>query len=200
VFTESLGVRVAAIRGRSAGVRRTLIRPRSRLTIRHGGSLEVTGHLDLGPAWEAGRYYPSQLVIADGGVVRVTGRVKIYTDFRIWINEGASLNFRSGYTNYGLNLSCWREISIGDECAIGEGVTIRDSDEHSLSGSSRPSSAPIVIGDRVWIGSGATILRGVQIGDGAVVAAHAVVTKDVPAHCLVAGVPAKVVRTDVEWR
>lgn len=130
----------------------------------------------------------------------MTGKVKIYTDFRIWVNEGATLKFRSGYTNYGLNLSCWQEITIGDDCAIGERVTIRDSDEHSLSGSSSSSSAPIVIGDRVWIGSGATILRGVRIGDGAVVAAHAVVTKEVPARCLVAGVPAKVVRTDVEWR
>jgi acetyltransferase-like isoleucine patch superfamily enzyme len=52
----------------------------------------------------------------------------------------------------------------------------------------------VVIGDDVWVGGNATILPGVTIGDGAVVAAGAVVTRDVPAHSVVAGVPAKVVR------
>ena len=54
--------------------------------------------------------------------------------------------------------------------------------------------APIHIGKRVWIGSNATVLPGVTIGDGAVVAAGAVVTRDVPANTVVGGVPAKVIR------
>ena len=61
-------------------------------------------------------------------------------------------------------------------------------------------SAPIMIGDHVWIGFGATILGGVTIGDGAIVAAGAVVTKDVPPKALVGGVPAKVLRSDIEWK
>lgn len=60
-------------------------------------------------------------------------------------------------------------------------------------------SAPIVIGDHVWIGMNVIVLKGVTIGEGAVVSAGSVVTKDVPPHSLVAGVPAKVVKTDVEW-
>jgi acetyltransferase-like isoleucine patch superfamily enzyme len=154
--------------------------------------------LDLGTVWEAGRYYSSQIVIARGATLCVTGRVAIYTDFRIWLNEGATFTFGSGFANYGLNLSCWEDIRIGNDCAIGERVTIRDSDEHHLTGGSGPR-APILIGNRVWIGSGSTVLRGVRIGDGAVVAAGAIVTKDVPAGCLVAGVPAKIIRADVEW-
>lgn len=55
-------------------------------------------------------------------------------------------------------------------------------------------SHPIVIGDRAWIGANATILTGVTIGENAVVAAGSVVTKDVPANCLVGGVPAKVIK------
>jgi len=55
-------------------------------------------------------------------------------------------------------------------------------------------TAPVVIKDSVWIGSGAIILRGVTIGEGAAVAAGSVVTKDVPANTLVAGVPARVIR------
>ena len=59
--------------------------------------------------------------------------------------------------------------------------------------------APIVIQDHVWLGMNVIVLKGVTIGEGAIVAAGSIVTKDVPPHCLVAGVPAKVVKTDVTW-
>ena len=55
--------------------------------------------------------------------------------------------------------------------------------------------APVKIGKRVWIGAHATVLAGVVIGDNAIVAAGAVVTKDVPANAVVAGVPAKIIKT-----
>ena len=56
------------------------------------------------------------------------------------------------------------------------------------------------IGNKVWIATNALILPGVSIGDGAIVAAGAVVTKDVPAKCMVAGVPARVIKSNVEWK
>ena len=59
--------------------------------------------------------------------------------------------------------------------------------------------APIVIGDNVWIGMGAMILKGVTIGEGSIIAAGAVVTKDVAPNTIVAGVPAKEIRKDVTW-
>ena len=55
------------------------------------------------------------------------------------------------------------------------------------------------IGNKVWIATNALILPGVTIGDGAIVAAGAVVTKDVPAKCMVAGVPARIIKENVEW-
>ena len=58
---------------------------------------------------------------------------------------------------------------------------------------------PIIIGNHVWIGMNVTILKGVRIGDGAIVAAGAVVTKDVPENTLVGGVPARVLKTDISW-
>jgi len=59
----------------------------------------------------------------------------------------------------------------------------------------RPAAAPVRIGEGVWIGCNSFIGKGVSIADGSVVAAHSVVTKDVPANCLVAGNPARVVRS-----
>lgn len=57
----------------------------------------------------------------------------------------------------------------------------------------------IRIGNKVWIATGAMILPGLKIGDGAIVAAGAIVTKDVPERCMVAGVPARVIKEKVEW-
>lgn len=60
-------------------------------------------------------------------------------------------------------------------------------------------TAPINIGNHVWIGLRAIILKGVTIGDGAVIAAGAVVTNNVPANSVVAGVPARVMSENVNW-
>lgn len=155
-----------------------------------------TGTLDLGITWPGGRTYPGHLSIRDRGRVVVDGDFRIYTGSDISVTEGATLRLGSGYANRGLNLSCFESISIGFDVAISENVTIRDSDNHHIVGSA-PATAPVVIGDGVWIGLNAVILKGVTIGPGAVVAAGAIVTRDVPARCLVGGVPARVLRTDV---
>lgn len=72
-----------------------------------------------------------------------------------------------------------------------------DTDYHCIEGS--VATKPTIIGDHVWIGNKAVILKGVTIGQGAVVAAGAVVSRDVPAHTLVAGVPAKPIKRNVKW-
>ena len=106
----------------------------------------------------------------------------------------------SGYINHNLNLSCFEKITIGNGVVISENVTVRDSDDHEIVGSTKPMTMPIAIGNHVWIGMNVTVLKGVKIGDGSIIAAGAVVTKDVPENCLIAGVPARIVKTGVQWR
>jgi acetyltransferase-like isoleucine patch superfamily enzyme len=110
-----------------------------------------------------------------------------YTDFGKNITIGKNVFF-----NIGCSFQDRGGISIGDGTMIGMNVTIATLN-HGLPSETRNVTypSPVIIGDNVWIGSNATILPGVTIGDNSVVAAGAVVTKDVPVNTVVAGVPAK---------
>lgn len=127
----------------------------------------------------------------------------MYEGAAIVVVDGGKLTLgHNSYMNESL-IQCANSITIGDDCAIAGDVLIQDTDFHPIldeNGKEKPVSKPIVIGNKVWICAKATILKGVTIGDGAIVAAGAVVTKDVPARCVVAGNPAKVVRENVIWK
>lgn len=94
-------------------------------------------------------------------------------------------------------------IRIGDGCLFGSDVDVVSSDMHSIldaaTGARINPARSVAIGDRVWVGQKATILKGVTIGSGAVIGASAVVTHDVPGNSAAAGNPARVVRTGVTW-
>ena len=113
-----------------------------------------------------------------------------YTDFGKNITIGKNVFF-----NTGCSFQDRGGITIGNGSLIGMNVTIATLN-HGLSLEIRNTTypSPVVIGENVWIGSNATILPGVTIGDNSVVAAGAVVTKVVPENTVVAGVPAKVVK------
>lgn len=102
------------------------------------------------------------------------------------------------------HITCTNKITIGDNLLTGKWVTITDNshgeftlEQLSIDPLKRPvvSKGPVIIGNNVWIGDKATILPNVSIGDGAIIAANAVVTKDVPSFSLVGGNPAKVLKT-----
>jgi len=108
------------------------------------------------------------------------------------------------------HLVCHTGILIGDDVIISWGVTIVDHDSHALAWDKRRDDvaqwkrgqkswdsvavAPVTIGNKAWIGFGVSVLKGVTVGEGAVLGARAVVTRDVPPFCVVAGNPARVVR------
>ncbi len=158
-----------------------------------------SGRLTLNAKWDKADPFKSLFFMADESRLEVNGSFDIYSGAKIYINKGATLRLGSGYINHNLNLSCFESITVGRGCVISENVTLRDSDDHTIAGSTKPITQPIVIGDHVWIGMNVTILKGVTIGSGAIIAAGAVVTKDVPENALVGGVPAKVIKTDVNW-
>lgn len=143
--------------------------------------------------------FPSIFSMGVNSSLIVNNTFFIYSGARISINDNAKLILGSGYVNHNLSLSCYKEIEIGNGVAISENVVIRDSDNHVIKNSKRSSSEKIKIGDNVWIGMNVTILKGVTIGEGSIIAAGALVNKDIPAKSLAGGVPAKVIKSNVEW-
>lgn len=110
---------------------------------------------------------------------------------------GKNLTLGKGvFINMGCSFQDTGGITIGDGSLIGHGSTLTTLN-HGMDPDRRADMhpAPVVIGKKVWLGAGVTVVPGVTIGDGAVVGAGAVVTKDVPADAIVAGVPARVIRS-----
>ncbi|WP_028351362.1 acyltransferase [Bradyrhizobium murdochi] len=109
------------------------------------------------------------------------------------------------------HLICYRSLSIGDDVIMSWGITIVDHDSHSVDWIDRRNDvrdwragrkdwekiahAPVVVSNRAWIGFNVSVLKGVTIGEGAAIGACSVVTRDVPPYTLVAGNPARVIRT-----
>lgn len=104
------------------------------------------------------------------------------------------------YTRIGIHNTIIGPVCIGNHVNLAQGITITALNHNFEDASKRIdeqgiSTKPVVIGDDVWIGANAVILPGVTIGSHCVVAAGAVVTKDVPDNCVVGGVPAKVIKS-----
>ncbi|BAU54900.1 Maltose O-acetyltransferase [Mucilaginibacter gotjawali] len=149
-----------------------------------------------------------------GRMVTVKGRLKIAAKGNIIIGNGCRIWSHIGTTqisagpratievgentfiNTGTIITSRKHIQIGKNCQIANQVIMMDDDFHDVTvRESKSGKDNIIIGDNVWIATRAVILKGVTIGEGAVVAAGSVVTKDVPAYTLVGGVPAKFIKT-----
>ncbi len=96
-----------------------------------------------------------------------------------------------------------RAVEIGEDCMISVGADIRNTDGHSVielaSGERTNPAADIYVSDHAWIGLGAQVLKGVRIGEHSIAAAGCVVVKDVPPNTIVAGVPARPIRSGITW-
>jgi acetyltransferase-like isoleucine patch superfamily enzyme len=124
-----------------------------------------------------------------------------------WIGDGTKIRCHEGVVEIGektvmgqeCTISAYQHVRIGNECVIADRAMFIDFD-HGIVEVERPIrlqgiyKRDVEVGNNVWIGYGACILRGVSIGDNAVIGTNSVVTKDVPANAVVGGIPARIIR------
>lgn len=144
------------------------------------------------------------------GEIRIGAGTRLHGQLLLFWNDGEISIGRHCFIGAGSRIWSQSSISIGNHVLISHGVDIHDTDSHPLVSSERRIDAmgifqdayvtptktlsrSIIIGDDVWIGMKSSVLKGVRIGDAAIVAAHSLVIKDVPPGSIVAGVPAKIV-------
>jgi acetyltransferase-like isoleucine patch superfamily enzyme len=186
-----LGLASAAVRTRSVR-----LVPCRRTRIKLDGAFTGSGRLIAGIQWPDNFHDETHIVVRKGAELNVTGHFRVFSGGRIGLAPGARLLLGSGYINNDCRINCISRIEIGRDVAIGPRFCARDDDGHEVDGSRRPAS--IVIGDHVWMGMNVTVLKGVNIGAGAVIAAGSIVTKDVPPGWIAAGVPARPLR-ETSW-
>lgn len=137
------------------------------------------------------------LLIIKGEVI-IGNRVVLWSLFQrtiVSVHPGAKLIIGDLSRLNGVHIAVKTSVVVGKNVRFGPYTLVMDSDFHNVEEhSSDGRSAPIIIEDDVWIASKAIILKGVTIGKGAVIAAGAVVTHDVPPYTMVGGVPAKVIK------
>ncbi|HVD86606.1 MAG TPA: acyltransferase [Solirubrobacterales bacterium] len=140
-----------------------------------------------------------ELAIARRGAVRF-GRF-------VWIGDGTKIRCHEGVVEIGektvigqeCTISAYQRVRIGEQCVIADRAMFIDFD-HGVVEVERPIrlqgiyKRDVEVGSNVWIGYGACVLRGVRVGDNAIVGTNAVVTKDVPANAVVGGIPARIIR------
>lgn len=182
--------------------------PFGKTVISSKGSIELNGSLLLNSNKKTGNKTgrSSILQIESGAKLCVNNQFNMFYGSDIVVFQGGELILNGGFFNSNVTVRCKNRITVGEGAAISHGVLIQDYDGHELyiydeEGKNKKLSntEPITIGKHVLIFANATILKGVNIGEGAIIAAGAVVTRDVPAHTLVAGVPAQVVKTNIDW-
>ena len=175
----------------------TVIDGAERITFAPGAELLVgLGSFGLTHAGDT-----SVIKVRPGAELHIGGRVALQRGVRIVVDGGRLSIGASNVNGLGTKILCAESVTIGSGCTFSWEVQVLDNDFHAITvdGVQQPKTAPVVIGDRVWVGTRAVILKGVTIGDGAIVAAGAVVNKDVPAGAIVAGIPAKVVGRADSW-
>ena len=154
-----------------------------------------------------------KLISKKPGAVVIGNHVSCYAGCSFAVGENGKCTVGDFTLLNGALIMAEEKIDIGSHCLVSWNVGIADSDFHPLEPAQRLidaqalapyfkdrpprpklKTAPVKIGDNVWIGMGAVILKGVTIGDNSVVAAGAIVTKSIPANTIVAGNPAVVVK------
>lgn len=171
----------------------------TRLMIDKSAKINCKGKLRIGTKENKNSKQETRFSMGKNSCLNINNDFSVGFGSDIRIFNNATLTIGSGYLNGFVQIVCDKSIQIGEGVAIARDVIIRDTDAHKIEDGKHQKSKEVVIGNHVWIGTRAIIMKGVHIGDGAIIAAGAIVTKDVPANSIVAGVPAKIIKSDVKW-
>ncbi len=147
------------------------------------------------------------LFLGRGLQIQIGKRGRVRFGRFVWIGDGTKIRCHEGEVIIGdktvlgqeCTISAYQHVRIGEQCVIADRAMFIDFD-HGMVDVERTIreqgiyKRDVNVGSNVWIGYGACILRGVQVGDNAVIGTNAVVTADVPANAVVGGIPAKVIR------
>jgi len=152
-------------------------------------ALCTRGRTDLSRVLVGARW-PLPLIYNEAGEMDL-GAVWLGAGTRLWSHKGGKLAIADGTVlDEGSEIIAWEEVRIGKNCYLGWNSLIMDSDLHAREG--RPiRNRPVSLGDGVWIGCRAVVLKGVHIGTGATILPGAVVTRDVPAGTIYGAPPAE---------
>ncbi len=151
--------------------------------------------------------------ICPGVKFEIGPNAKLHIGRWAWIGHDSKIRVHEGEVRIGAKtvmgqectISAYQHVEIGRECIVADRVMLIDFD-HGVVEVERPIrlqgiyKRDVKVGSNVWMGYGACILRGVSVGDNAIVGTNSVVTKDVPANAVVGGVPAKLIRMREEPR
>lgn len=163
-------------------------------------SIILNGELHIGTESIKNSRRETTIRMDENSTLEIDKIFSIYYGGDIILFKNAKLTLGSGFFNSNIKIRCTKCITIGRDVAISHDVTIMDSDAHEIVAAGYQKTLPVSIGNHVWIGTRATILKGVTIGDGAIIAAGAVISKDVPPNCVVAGVPGKIIKKNMDWK
>lgn len=140
----------------------------------------------------------SLIRLQEDSEINVTGKNIVEYGADILLKKNSKLNIcENNNFNCNVFIRCHKQIDIGKDCYFASGVEIRDCDGHRINGELR--TEPVSIGNCVWLCSNVEVLRGVTIGDGAVVGAKSLVLTDVEKNSLAVGVPAVVKKRNMIW-
>jgi acetyltransferase-like isoleucine patch superfamily enzyme len=180
---------------------------KSVITIRNNAKLHLSGRLTIGnpdPSAAVVSVAPASIYLGYSTNTKLGKSISIGPGVNIIVKDNASLSIgEQTYFTSDMHLEVVKNIEIGNGCAISWGVTIIDDDHHQLvniDGTTDNKLSEVKIGNHVWIGCNATILKGTHIGNHCIVGAGSVVKGVFPDNCLIAGNPARIIKTISDWK